>query len=404
MKKKILILFLLVSCLMVIGNVHAETKEELERLLSEKFPNDTYNVNAISPKDYISNYENNNKEYSNFVENQLLPFEINGNIFNLKIEDQKNVISEDYSKATFIYKSETVEVTKELNLKWAEFNNEYEKKVNEYLNKVNKTILTDLDYVNYKIENYKNLYIPNLENVKEEHITYKEEIANKGCYYDEGDYLNPTVEKACSIIMIMYDNILYKVLEPNEHETMDKNDKILKLYSYEVVYIPSDTKEDKKSYLEQAKKRIDDNLKLNVKIEEDIIGDTLPNKEELQNYLKTQLEYGYKNNYIDKELNKFEPVFAKATIEDDYTINFIIAKGTNEQLGIINNVGEKCSEKDGLYFDKNGNSVSKEAYYESCGVVENPQTGNELPLALLIISIILGFHILLRNKNYFKKI
>ena len=66
--------------------------------------------------------------------------------------------------------------------------------------------------------------------------------------------------------------------------------------------------------------------------------------------------------------------------------------------------GEKCSEKDGLYFDKNGNSVSKEAYYESCGVVENPKTGIELPLAILIMSIILGTHILLKNKNYFRKI
>ncbi len=402
MKKKILVLFLLISCLMFIGNVHAETKEELEKLLSEKFPNDTYTINAISPKDYVSNYEDNNKEYSKFVEEQLLTFEINGNIFNLKLENQNYVISEDYSKATFIYKNETIEVTKELNLKWAEFNNEYEKKVNEYLNKVNKTILTDLDYVNYKIKNYKNLYIPNLENIKEEHITYKEEMTNKGCYYSEGDYLSPTVEKACSIIMIMYDNVLYKVLEPSEQATMDKNDKILKLYSYEVVYIPSDTKEDKNSYLEQAKKRIDDNLETNIKIEENIIEDDLPNKEERQNYLKTQLEYGFKNNYIDKELNKFEPIFAKATFEDDYTIYFIIAKGTNDQLGIV--IGEKCSEKDGLYFDKNGNSVSKEAYYESCGVVENPQTGIELPLALLIMSIILGTHILLKNKNYFRKI
>ena len=42
---------------MFMGNVKAETKEELERLLNEKFPNDTYTVNALSPKDYVSNYD-----------------------------------------------------------------------------------------------------------------------------------------------------------------------------------------------------------------------------------------------------------------------------------------------------------------------------------------------------------
>ena len=141
------------------GIVKAETKEELEKLLSEKFPNDIYNINAISPKDYVSYYEDNSKEYSNFVENLLLPFKINDNTFSLKIENQKNVINEDYSKATFTYKGENFEVTKELNLKWAEFNKEYDQKVSEYLNKVNKTILTDLDYINYKVKNYQNVYI-----------------------------------------------------------------------------------------------------------------------------------------------------------------------------------------------------------------------------------------------------
>ena len=399
MKKIVLILI----CLMFMGNVKAETKEELERLLNEKFPNDTYTVNALSPKDYVSNYDDNLKQYSNYVENKLLPFEINGYIFQLKIEGSKSVISDDYNKATFIYENDTFEVTKELNLKWAEFNNEYEKKVDNYLSKSKKTILTDLNYVNYKLKNYKNLFIPNLE--KEEHITYTEESADRGCYYGDTDYLNLTVEKACSIIIIMYDNIIYKVLEPNAHIN-DENDKILKLYSYEVVYIPSDTKEDKNSYMEEAKKRIDNNLKTNIKVEEYIIEDTLPNKEDRQNYLKTQLEYGYKNNYIDQNLNKFEPIFAKATYEDDYEdyiFYFIIAKGTNKQLGIISNIGEKCSEKDGKYYDKNGNSVSKEAYFESCGVVENPKTGIILSLTTLIIFTILGIYILLK-KNYLKKI
>ena len=46
---------------------------------------------------------------------------------------------------------------------------------------------------------------------------------------------------------------------------------------------------------------------------------------------------------------------------------------------------DKCSEKDGKYYDKNGNSVSKEAYFESCGVVENPKTGLMIPFVILMI-------------------
>ena len=83
-----------------------------------------------------------------------------------------------------------------------------------------------------------------------------------------------------------------------------------------------------------------------------------------------------------------------------FNLDNLIEETKNEESVIA----EKCSEKDGNYYDKNGNSVSKEAYFESCGVVENPQTGLEIPLAILICSIILGGHLLLRNKNYFKKI
>ncbi len=69
-----------------------------------------------------------------------------------------------------------------------------------------------------------------------------------------------------------------------------------------------------------------------------------------------------------------------------------------------NNSGEKCSEKDGKYYDKNGNSVSKEAYFESCGVVENPKTGLMIPLIILGLFGITGISLIIKRKTYFEKI
>ena len=66
--------------------------------------------------------------------------------------------------------------------------------------------------------------------------------------------------------------------------------------------------------------------------------------------------------------------------------------------------GEKCSEKDGKYFDKNGNSVSKEAYFESCGVVENPKTGLMIPIVILSLFGIMGISLIIKRKNYFENI
>lgn len=66
---------------------------------------------------------------------------------------------------------------------------------------------------------------------------------------------------------------------------------------------------------------------------------------------------------------------------------------------------KKCSEGDGKYYDKNGNLVSKEAYFESCGVVENPKTGSKLTIILLPL-IIIGFAImkLTNNKSPLKRL
>ena len=74
---------------------------------------------------------------------------------------------------------------------------------------------------------------------------------------------------------------------------------------------------------------------------------------------------------------------------------------TNEESVVK---GEKCTEKDGKYFDKNGNSVSKEAYFESCGVVENPKTGLMIPLIMLGIFGMMGISLIIKRKTYFENI
>ena len=63
-----------------------------------------------------------------------------------------------------------------------------------------------------------------------------------------------------------------------------------------------------------------------------------------------------------------------------------------------------CTEKDGIYYDKNGNIVSKEAYYTSCNVVENPKTGTFIPILVLTIILLSGLFIIkitnkIINKN-----
>lgn len=113
------------------------------------------------------------------------------------------------------------------------------------------------------------------------------------------------------------------------------------------------------------------------------------------NVWSTPVNPEYMKSYIDIKTENDKLVLLQNSSKEELK-SFTIKNGEAPVL--------KCSEQDGLYYDKNGNSVSKEAYFESCGVVDNPQTGIEIPLALLIMSAILGIHILMKNKNYFRKI
>ncbi len=70
-----------------------------------------------------------------------------------------------------------------------------------------------------------------------------------------------------------------------------------------------------------------------------------------------------------------------------------------------NNKKYQCQEVDNKYYDKDGKEVNKETYYKSCGVVENPKTGNYIPFAILILFILGIILLVIKNKyNLFKEI
>ena len=99
------------------------------------------------------------------------------------------------------------------------------------------------------------------------------------------------------------------------------------------------------------------------------------------------------NLYYQNLLNK-APLIAAISDED---IDSEEDEGTNTESLI-------CSEQDGSYYDKDGQKVSKEEYFESCGTVENPKTGNILPILTFSLVLLFGFILFTNRKNYiFKK-
>ena len=59
----------------------------------------------------------------------------------------------------------------------------------------------------------------------------------------------------------------------------------------------------------------------------------------------------------------------------------------------------KCEEIDGKYFDTNGKMVNKDEFTKSCGI-ENPQTGNVLPIIALVIGTgVAGVLLYISKKN-----
>ncbi len=114
-------------------------------------------------------------------------------------------------------------------------------------------------------------------------------------------------------------------------------------------------------------------------------------------YINKIFEPAYINEYVGIEVTEEDVyVYQKNPGQILLVKKFAIKNGEAPVL--------KCSEKDGLYFDKNGNSVSKEAYFESCGVVENPKTGLMIPIIILGIFGIMGLSLIVKRKTYFENI
>ena len=134
------------------------------------------------------------------------------------------------------------------------------------------------------------------------------------------------------------------------------------------------------------------------------------------------------NKYSDEDFEKITNNVEKASLEKNgFELTYKEIKDSNSKATGLSNIkidltkfnldnliedekkdetvtGEKCSEKDGLYFDKNGNSVSKEAYFENCGVVENPKTGLMIPIVILSLFGIMGISLIIKRKTYFENI
>ena len=395
--------------------VKAQSNEEMDKLVTEKFPNNTYTINAISPKDYVDKYEDDKAMYESYVENQILPFSILENHFQIALKNDILDIAQDYSKANFTTIINQEAYTKELNLKWGLYNKEYDEAINNKLNNVKKMVLTDLNFIDYKIKmisDENNFSVPNLEAIKDEHITYKVgSVEGRGCDYQISEYDEITNALECNVILVYYDDVLYQVIDPLNTEK-NVND----LNEFEILYIPSTTKEDKDSYLKMAQKRINEALNVNVVVEE--VSANKNGEYDFDSYANSRINYGFLNNYIDKSINTFEPITAQIKImnanKEEESINFIIAKGTTEQLNASgyapnnDNISSSekliCTEKDDKYYDKNGNSVSKEAYMESCGVVENPQTGSILSIFIIFLAtlIIMGIYKYSKKTKLFK--
>ncbi len=108
-------------------------------------------------------------------------------------------------------------------------------------------------------------------------------------------------------------------------------------------------------------------------------------------------------NLYYQNINSVTPMLTAAgDEEDEYDEDEFYSEDTNTDIFVSND--NICTEKDNLYYDIDGNIVSKEEYYESCGTVDNPKTGNILPMLSSSLGILFGFILFTNRKNYlFKK-
>ena len=427
MKKKILVLFLLISCLMFKGNVKALTFNKVvesykEKVLNNEMLKDNFDkikitntdnsitthfdlseleVEELTEIDVIFNYKDgkltyeNNDELKNEIdESKYLINSMLANLMYFTIGDL-NGYSEKQMQNTL-----TEEKTKSftLNKNGIEFNLlKYTKTAQESESGSLTVFFTksfNLDINKFNIGEKKDHAV---------YLEFSEVVAQFKKDFDN------------------YENALDLECELNNTEseidiTCSKNEvstKVVFKYSNNLITYDLSSNEDaEKQMIEMIVSNLYSELllksiaTLNKYSDEEIeqaLTDIYTKKVTLEN---NGIEFTEKNIHTENDdsvVTVVGDVSGVSNLKIDLTkFNLDNLIENNEKEETV--TGEKCSEKDGLYFDKNGNSVSKEAYYESCGVVENPQTGLMIPVIILGIFGIMGISLIVKRKTYFENI
>ena len=102
------------------------------------------------------------------------------------------------------------------------------------------------------------------------------------------------------------------------------------------------------------------------------------------------------NNLYSSSNQNINTLAAPNENSDETKNEDTIDSNTNNELYI-------CTENNGQYYDSEGNIVTKEVYYSECGIVENPKTGINLPIIILITLLTFGCYLLKKVNKTLKK-
>ena len=423
MKRSILLLFSLVVCLMFMGSVNAEvTFSDLMTKYKTEVESDDFIKNSI--KNITINENNVVINYSTNLSGKIFTGDMTFNY-----ADNKITYSYTYSddKVGELYlNQELIEILISVigkELKFSEEEIAYANSHLEFLDEENNGITTEILSKEYELSADNGIAIMEIEGIKNLTIDLSKVNLEIKPHEPASISLEQIVEKlkedtiSDKITEIKNDDksITFKISDVVNYDSKNPNQKI----EYDIVINFNDNKltytfKDDDSM--RAYSELKQNSFIIEKLFKIIANFNKYNDKEFRNaYGNKENLTMEKNGVIIKTTDK-DNVFG--TNIDDYVavyvsgiseLNIDLTKFSLENIDIPKAeeepiTGEKCSEKDGLYFDKNGNSVSKEAYFESCGVVENPKTGLMIPLIMLIIFGMMGISLIIKRKTYFENI
>ncbi len=425
MKKKILILFSMIVCLMFVGNVKAEvtfselmnkfkTEVESDAIIKDTIKSITVNEDnviinystdfyGIAKETYTGditfNYADNKITYSyTYSDDKLGELYLNKDLIEILISVigiENNFSNEEvsYANSHLEFLDEESGITAEVLSK--DYNYDIDGGTATLTIDGIKSLTIDLSKLNLEIKPHVPVSI-SLEQIVEK---LKED----------------TISDKITEIKNDDKSITFKISDTVNYDKKNPNQKV----EYDIVINYNDNKLTY-NFEDDDSMRAYSELKQNSFIIEKLFK-IIANFNNYNDY-EFRNAYGYKeyltmekNGVLIKTMDK-DNVFG--TNVDDYVavyvsgiseLNIDLTKFSLENMDIPDEekpviTGEKCSEKDGKYYDKNGNSVSKEAYFESCGVVENPKTGLMIPVIILGLFGIMGISLIIKRKNYFESI